>query len=280
MIDEWSQLQFEPIKMTPSEDCPYLYLTVDHVIFGKKCLEALCYSPYVQMCINPKERILAIKRCLEEDYMTMRFYTDAKGYVENKRIVLNATLSRLIACYDPQKRYVVPGKYDRENEVLFFYIKEAIEVNSYFEKVRVAANLIEKMDSELSEISKGQDNELIISEDECDSIKEYTEEKSSIRGRKRKPLTISIYIDNEFAGSFTYSRTIQIGKCEKIELKADKQVIWSNYETLNEAFVGKNSISFKASHNIKIEYISKNSKTLDGVPEKGIIKIYVKEVKD
>ena len=90
----------------------------------------LNYPTNVQFCLNPSQKIFAIKVCRSCDSKSAPFArksTKTKGTLSISNKNLHKCLSALIPNYNPDTRYKLSGEYDLEHHIMFFDIKGAVK---------------------------------------------------------------------------------------------------------------------------------------------------------
>lgn len=128
-MKDFSSISFELID-------PYVNLTPDIFInrgcitFTKRVLEDLNYPAYVQYCINPEQKVFAVRFCKSNEAKAVPFAKPKSEQTQtistgNKNIL--EPIKALLNEYSPQMRYRVKGHFDTENRTVYFDLEQAVE---------------------------------------------------------------------------------------------------------------------------------------------------------
>ena len=125
-------LNFADIKLeiidARSTSTPDIFVNKAFITFSQGVLDTLQYPPYVQFCMDPAQRIFAVRPCNSEDIQATQFskpHGEQKHSVNIKSRTLLDAARMLIQDNDATHRYKVTGQYDKENNVMYFEMASA-----------------------------------------------------------------------------------------------------------------------------------------------------------
>lgn len=105
---------------------PYITLNKTGVTISTRVIEELNYPQNVQYCLDPHQKIFAIRACKSNEQRAVPF---SKSRLEqNKSIHTNnkaikGSLSKLIENFNQDFRYKIIGEVDLEHRVIYFDMK-------------------------------------------------------------------------------------------------------------------------------------------------------------
>ena len=129
MAINFSNINLEVIDLNTNA-LPDIYINQNGVTFSKRVIEDLGYPQNVQYCMDPINKIFAIRVCKGNEAKAASFSkpkaeqnTTLSCYSKNLR---DAIVLMIPNC-DPKKRYKITGEYDNENRVMYYDMTTAEE---------------------------------------------------------------------------------------------------------------------------------------------------------
>ncbi len=123
---------FETIDVNMT-DKPEMTINLNNVSFTKRVLDLMGYPGYVQYCVDAGQRIFALRVCKGNESRAAAF---SKPREEQTTVLSTAnkniceTAKKLIENFNPKKRYIIEGFYDKDEKIMIFDMKEAKETAS------------------------------------------------------------------------------------------------------------------------------------------------------
>ena len=120
---KFANVKFELVDLSVNA-APEMYISTANVLFTRRVLEDLGNPQYVQFCVDPVNRIFAVRPCKQKDSKAVDFLKgktlkQAEGLKVGSKN-LHDTLVRLIDRYESGKRYKFIGEYDPENRIMYY----------------------------------------------------------------------------------------------------------------------------------------------------------------
>jgi hypothetical protein len=122
MAINFSNINLEVLDLSTNA-IPDIYINQSGITFSKRVLEDLNYPQNVQYCIDPANKVFAIRVCKSNEAKSVTF---SKPRSEQSNALscgnknLRDVLAILIPNYHPKKRYKAVGEFDAENRVMYF----------------------------------------------------------------------------------------------------------------------------------------------------------------
>ncbi len=123
---------FETIDVNMT-DKPEMTINLNNISFTKRVLDLMGYPAHVQYCVDASQRIFALRVCKGNESRAASF---SKPREEQTTVLATAnkniyeTATKLIANYNPKKRYIIEGFYDKDERIMIFDMNEAKETAS------------------------------------------------------------------------------------------------------------------------------------------------------
>ena len=131
MAIDFSKINLEIVDINTNVT-PDIYISQSRITFSKRVLEYLDYPQYVQYCVDPSQKIFAIRLCERNETNIAPFSkikSDQRGALSSTNQNLRDAMVAMIPDYEIKKRYKVTGEYDSENRVMYFDMATAKKAN-------------------------------------------------------------------------------------------------------------------------------------------------------
>jgi hypothetical protein len=132
---DFSKITLKVIDLNMN-DTPDLYINKNNITFSKRVLDDMNYPAYVQYCVDVDNAVFAIRACKGTESRAVPF---VKGHNEQPKTLscgkksIHAVITRMIPNYQDKKRYKVEGRYDGENKIMYYYLREA-ELSAFYKE--------------------------------------------------------------------------------------------------------------------------------------------------
>lgn len=127
-MKNFTKLNFELIDANLNLT-PDMFITETGITFSKRVLEDLNYPSFVQYCINPEQKVFAVRFCKSNESKAVPF---SKSKAEQRQTMntrnknIAEPIKAFIASYNPQLRYCVKGHFDAESRTVYYDLEEAV----------------------------------------------------------------------------------------------------------------------------------------------------------
>ena len=131
MAIDFNSITLEVIDLNTNAS-PDIYINQGGITFSKRVIDDLNYPQNVQYCVDPANKVFAIRSCKGNETKTAPF---SKPKAEQNSTLtcsnknLRDVVSAMIPGYNAKQRYKVTGEYDDENRVMYFDLTTAKESN-------------------------------------------------------------------------------------------------------------------------------------------------------
>ena len=121
--NKFENVKFELVDLSVNA-APEMYISTANVLFTRRVLEDLGNPQYVQFCVDPANRIFAVRPCKQKDskavdFLKGRTLKPSEGLKFGSKN-LHDTLVQLIENYEAGKRYKFIGEYDSESRIMYY----------------------------------------------------------------------------------------------------------------------------------------------------------------
>ena len=131
------KIDFSAIKLEIIDLCvnyaPDMFVNQKGVSFSKRLLEDLGYPQFVQYCVDPQNKIFAVRVCKGSEAKATAFSkpkNEQLKHVSCSNKNLRDTIFALIPNGLNNQRYKITGEYDGENRVMYFDMTTA-QIQNY-----------------------------------------------------------------------------------------------------------------------------------------------------
>lgn len=127
-MKDFNNINFELIDANTNIS-PDMFINRSGITFTRRVLDDLNYPSFVQYCINPEQKVFAVRFCKSNESKAVPFSKPKAEQSQtlntgNKNIA--EPIKALLNDYDPMMRYRVKGHFDAENRTVFFDLEEAV----------------------------------------------------------------------------------------------------------------------------------------------------------
>ena len=122
MAINFNSIHLEVIDLN-SNSSPDIFVNQNIISFSKRVIEDLGYSQTVQYCVDPANKVFAIRACKANDTRAVSFSkpkAEQTSTLSTGNKNLREVLFAMIPNHDPKKRYKITGEYDSENKTMYF----------------------------------------------------------------------------------------------------------------------------------------------------------------
>lgn len=126
---KFENVKFEIVDLSINA-APEMYLSTTNVLFTRRVLDDLGNPQYVQFCVDPGNRVFAIRPCRQNENKAAEFLKGRKlkpnAALKLGNRNLRDTLIYMVANYVPGKRYKFVGEYDAENNIMYYDMTKGV----------------------------------------------------------------------------------------------------------------------------------------------------------
>lgn len=122
MALDFSNIVLQTVDITTNAK-PDMYVSSNRVTFTKKVADDMNYPAFIQFCIDPNHKILALRVCRANEHKAFAFSksrSEQKSQIILSNRNLRDMLSKMIDSFDDAARYKFTGQYDLENKIMYF----------------------------------------------------------------------------------------------------------------------------------------------------------------
>ena len=131
MAINFSNVNLEIIDINTNAT-PDIFINQGGITFSRRVLEDMGYPQNVQYCVDPAQKVFAIRPCKGNEVKAVPF-AKPKSEQTSTLVSNNKNLRDVIVAMIPnfvnKNRYKVTGEYDAENRVMYFDMGTAVEAN-------------------------------------------------------------------------------------------------------------------------------------------------------
>ena len=132
MAIDFKSITLEVIDLN-TNSTPDIFVNQNCITFTRRVLEDMNYPQNVQYCIDPTNKVFAIRICKGNEAKATTFSrpkTEQTSTLASSNKNLREAIVKLIPEYSANKRYRITGEYDSENRVMYFDMTSA-EASTY-----------------------------------------------------------------------------------------------------------------------------------------------------